>query len=71
MVISFVNKIRNRLKLYLLDKYELELINNGINFKKQKSSEVIFSNVLWTTFLHLYSDVIKKENRGKIKFIGK
>ena len=72
MVISFVNKIRNRLKLYLLDKYELELINNGINFKKQKSSEVIFFQCpLDHFFLHLYSDVIKKENRGKIKFIGK
>jgi hypothetical protein len=65
------DKLREKLKLYSFDNYEKELINNPIEISLNNSEKVIFFECpLDHFFLHLYSEVIKKEGLNN-NYIGK
>ena len=72
MLKTFLKKIIYRLELFSLDKYELKLIKYGRSLDKQESEKIVFFQCpLDHFFLHLFSEVIKKEKKWGIKFVGK
>ena len=70
-LMKIINSLKRRIKLLEFDQYELDLIKKN-NFKKfnQEKKSIFFQCVNDHFFLHLYSQIIKKENQNDLNYIG-